>query len=321
MMAYQSPGFVTSILHNNQPVREFTENGCRACIVPFGSEYKIRLKNKTNKRCKVKIFIDGMNINYNAGGDGVSLILYANQSIDLERFIEDFKSGNKFKFVSLEEGTRTGEIQDPTSLENGLIRVEFHPEKDLFTTLQWLQYQHLNCWCKLNTCLCEGGRKSYYTNTSNQSIFPSTTLTNSQYGGTLNSDTSNTTLINSTPSSTGFFHFNNVNVSNNSNAQTKGATVQGSVSNQNFVAADGNFQTDTATIITLKMRGPKAQVQPGHEPTKPFEVSFKENLITVSHDGNIFISSKDAKISLTEKGLSIEGKGISIQSRDFKVIS
>jgi len=44
--------------------------------------------------------------------------------------IDDLNSGNKFKFISLEEGTRTGEIQDPTSPDNGIIEVKFYPEKE-----------------------------------------------------------------------------------------------------------------------------------------------------------------------------------------------
>ena len=45
MAAYQSQ-FVASVICNNQPLREVNKNGRRTCIIPFDSEYKLRLKNQ-----------------------------------------------------------------------------------------------------------------------------------------------------------------------------------------------------------------------------------------------------------------------------------
>jgi len=124
MMAYQA-GVVVSIIVNGKPVREFNYNGQRTCRIPFGSEYKIRLKNKTGKRLSISIDIDGT--------DALcfkNLILYKDTEVELERFVDDLDRGKKFKFISLEEGERTGEIQDPTNKSNGLISIKAYKEKE-----------------------------------------------------------------------------------------------------------------------------------------------------------------------------------------------
>lgn len=122
-MAFQN-GFILSIIHNNIPIREYNCDNERTCQVPFGSEYKIRLKNKSGARAFADISIDGMSI----FPPGEQLFIRDRQTIDLERFVMDLDGGKKFKFISLEEGEKTGEIQDPTSSENGIIEVKFHKE-------------------------------------------------------------------------------------------------------------------------------------------------------------------------------------------------
>jgi len=122
MMAYNQ-GCIASIIVDENPIREFNYKNQRTCRVPFGSEYSIRLKNKTSGRCLVSVFIDGTDVlNFH------KLILRPNSDIDLERFIDDLIQGRKFKFVSLEEGMKTGEIQDPSSKENGVVTIKFYKE-------------------------------------------------------------------------------------------------------------------------------------------------------------------------------------------------
>lgn len=124
-MAYQKD-FVVSVIHNGKPVREFNESGNRTCRIPFNSEYKLRVKSKTWKKALVSISIDGTDVL--TGGKQVILNPY--QSVELERFVDDLNSGKKFKFISVEQGAKTGEVQDPTAEENGLIRVQIYPEID-----------------------------------------------------------------------------------------------------------------------------------------------------------------------------------------------
>ena len=141
MMSYQN-GFILSVLHNGNPIKEFAENGQRTCTVPFDQEYKIRLKSKNSKRAKVKVFIDGSNI---CSGDR-SFILNPNQTIDIERWVDSNEQGKKLKFTSLEKAKLTGEVNDPTSSDNGTIRVELYEElQNWFDRLEQSQNPTWTC--------------------------------------------------------------------------------------------------------------------------------------------------------------------------------
>ncbi len=125
-MAFAS-GFVVSVIHNNKPLREVNNCGERVARLAFDSEYKLRLKNKTNGRALASIHIDGTDIM-----NGSQLIINSGETIDLERFVDELDKGRKFKFMSVEKGSQTGEIQDPTSVDNGLIEVKFFKERRSF---------------------------------------------------------------------------------------------------------------------------------------------------------------------------------------------
>ena len=119
-------GFVASLIVDNKPVRELNEEGKRTARVPFGSEYKVRLKNTLSKRALASVYIDGTNVT-SAG----KIILQPYQSLDLERFLVDVRGGNKFKFVEASDA----EVQDPTSSENGHVQVVFEEEMTLVEQL------------------------------------------------------------------------------------------------------------------------------------------------------------------------------------------
>ena len=106
MMAYNNK-FVVSVLVSGKPLRELNVQGKRTCTIPFGSEYKIRIKNRNNIRAMASLSIDGTDVLC-----GKRIILGPNETVDLERFVDDKDSGSKFKFISLEQGEQTGEIQD-----------------------------------------------------------------------------------------------------------------------------------------------------------------------------------------------------------------
>lgn len=225
-MAYDSQ-FVLCVLHKGSPVREI--NG--KVHVPFDSEYKVRLKNKHSYlRAKARVWIDGRQVS-NLG----DFILQPGQTLDLERFLDSSLSqGNRFKFVPLSDGR----VNDPTDNENGIVKVEFYREYDF--KIDWPK--------TLSPIVPYKGRRSTgdpdWTLTSNPSWTtnsgPFETLTfNSHSVG------SSDILCNAS------MNFLAACVTEPSN----GATVEGNISNQQFVQGV-DFTTDLfPTTLTLQIRG------------------------------------------------------------------
>lgn len=91
--------------------------------LPFGTEFSIYLKNLNTVRASVKIEIDGKDVL-----DGTSLVIDANNELNLERFIKNgnMQAGNRFKFVE-----RNSKIEQTRGIkaEDGLVRIEFSFEK------------------------------------------------------------------------------------------------------------------------------------------------------------------------------------------------
>lgn len=92
-------------------------------FLPFNSEYSILLKNLNTKRAKVKIQIDGQDVL-----SGHSIVMEANQTLDLAGFMKGSKVTNRFKFIE-----KTQEISDYRGdrVDDGLIRIEFAYEKPI----------------------------------------------------------------------------------------------------------------------------------------------------------------------------------------------
>ena len=101
---------------NNKVLREFGDK----VLVPFGSEYAISIKNHDVRRVIAHITIDGKDAV--PGG----LVISANQTVDLERFVNDMNQGNRFKFIE-----RTGSIEQHRGIkaDDGLVRIEYEFEK------------------------------------------------------------------------------------------------------------------------------------------------------------------------------------------------
>jgi len=113
--------FVLSVIHDGHPVKETGKKWNREVAIPFDSEYKIRLKNKNDRSCTARVFIDGKRVSQL--GD---VILSAGGTIDLERYIDrSLEQGKRFKFVTLDHE----DVDDPTSSSNGIIKVEFRKAK------------------------------------------------------------------------------------------------------------------------------------------------------------------------------------------------
>jgi hypothetical protein len=114
--------FVLSIIHDGSPVKETGYRSSKEVAIPFDSEYKIRLKNKNNRSCTARVFVDGTKVSQL--GD---FIIHAGGTVDLERFVDQsLTNGKKFRFVSLDNK----DVDDPTSSDNGIIKVEFRLAKE-----------------------------------------------------------------------------------------------------------------------------------------------------------------------------------------------
>lgn len=113
--------FVAAIKVGGKVLREFGDT----VRIPFGSEYDIHLKNLNTRRVSVKISIDGEDVL-----NGSELVINANESIDLERFVKDVSKGNRFKFI---ERTSNVEKHRGVKAEDGLIRIEFAFERQPMT--------------------------------------------------------------------------------------------------------------------------------------------------------------------------------------------
>jgi hypothetical protein len=121
-MAYNNR-FVITVLQNDRIMKELA-NG--SVPIEFG-EYKIRLRNKHNRRAICRLSIDGENVS--AGG----FIIPANSFIDIERNADVAK---KFKFVSLdsEEAQDFGKDGSNHDKVKGTIVAEFALEKEKLYT-------------------------------------------------------------------------------------------------------------------------------------------------------------------------------------------
>ena len=88
-MTYKK-NFVAAIKVGGRVLRESSDR----VELPFGSEYSVLLKNLDSVRMQARITIDGKD----ATG---WLIIGPNQSVDVERFVENLDRGNRFKFISV----------------------------------------------------------------------------------------------------------------------------------------------------------------------------------------------------------------------------
>jgi hypothetical protein len=127
------------VKHNGKVLREQGEQ----VLLPFGSEFSLYFKNMNIVRVLVSVEIDGKD----ATG-GVQLIVPANGSIDLERFIENgnLSAGHRFKFIE-----RTAAIEDHRGIkaEDGLIRVQYEFEREPAPVVT---YNYLSSTCDSFTC-------------------------------------------------------------------------------------------------------------------------------------------------------------------------
>lgn len=204
-----------AIMVDGQVLREVDD----AVYIPYGAEYAITLKNLNNVRALVHIEIDGVNV---AGG---GFVLHPNQTLPVERFIENgnLQHGLKFKLIE-----RTQKIEDGPrgiKLEDGIVRIRFAFDVSASKLYRSFQDYDESCGTPMRTLSRRIGA-SYETNTMNTSFIVGKS-------GTLNA----------------------------SAAQTEnGITVGGSVSNQTFVSVD-SFPTGEESIMVFRLLGDLGQYQ------------------------------------------------------------
>ena len=109
------------ILINGQIAKEFADG---TTLIPFGSEYTIRFRNKNSRRAVVKFSIDGED----AGGDGY--IIPANDYVDIKRYSHKDVA---FKFVDLDsqEAIDFGKNGDNKDKTKGVVEAKFYLEKEI----------------------------------------------------------------------------------------------------------------------------------------------------------------------------------------------
>lgn len=235
---------------NGKVLREFKDT----VYVPFGTEYSILIKNLNSVRAAVDISVDGTNATEN-----VSLIIDANNEIELTRFIKNgnLTSGNRFKFIE-----RTDSIEQfrGVGIEDGLIRIQFQFERKI-PQISWRDQE----------------RSGYYSAdvyTKGGGMLRGSELSRGHSIGTGSSMLSSTSISNM---SMGSCSTQSVGVSNAVN--DVGITVPGSISNQQFSMTSGFIREPEVHVMVLKLLGETNQGQV----TVPVTVKTKPTCTTCGH--------------------------------------
>jgi len=119
-MVYKNQ-FVAVIKHGSQILRESRSGQEDVIQIPFGSEYSIHLKNLSSNRAAISVSIDDVDVL-----NGHRIVLGANETHDLEGFMENGVIKNRFKFIQ-----KTQEIADHRGdfIDDGIVRVSYQFEK------------------------------------------------------------------------------------------------------------------------------------------------------------------------------------------------
>ena len=235
-------GFMVAVKVGGQTIQEFDGK----VTIPFNSEFKILLRNKIDKDAICKVYLDGKNVS--ELGD---LVLRAQSSLELERFVSGWNIGNKFKFVPV---SHDGVI-DKSEVENGILECRFYkvnkkvsPEVVIREVIKYEPiiidrtpvpsrwWDHTYPWWPQVTW-CDTG------DIGNNNI---TYLNNARVSGSITEIKYQDGQL---EKSVQCFASND----------GKGATIKGSKSEQRFeVASIDDIETEASAVITIKMVGCKA---------------------------------------------------------------
>lgn len=321
MAAYQER-FVATILVDGKSQRELNESGERTVKIPFGSEYVIRLKNKTGARAVAEITIDGTDV---CTGNR-RFVLEPNQTVDVERFVDDLDKGKRFKFISLEEGERTGEIQDPTEPDNGLIVVRFWKEVPKPKSTTWGETKSADgrSWSATRNKKCYkdfGSSDSFHSSST-----AGATTESHQYSAdnievkTAAEFYASRGIPMDEPIGAACCNSGGVETLNASNfsldycmkdlPSTAGATVEGKTSNQSFKESTEHFELEAVPVtIQLRLKAPKFE-------TRSDWVVKTEGLLPKS----VYYQHGSQKVAFKNCSFNIDNEGrLTIHPKDFRV--
>lgn len=229
---------VACIKNNGQILKEYKG----ICLLPFGAEYSILIKNLNTVRASVRISIDGEDVM-----NGKSIIVNANDSVELERYLKNLNEGNRFKFIERSESV---EQHRGVGAEDGLIRIEYQFEKP------YASYRKSYVPDTRNNPLVHN---VWYGSTDNplpKTLFNTTISSNVATKGMTNDSFS----VNSNSVSIASYFASNVGLDcslpcADSLVNDVGITVPGSLSSQRFVeVAELNLESETHVIV-LHIKG------------------------------------------------------------------
>jgi hypothetical protein len=284
MMSY-SHGYVASVIHDNKPIREYAEEGKRVCRVPFGSEYKLRLKNDTGQRAYAHVEIDGTDVLPTKG----RLLMECYQTIDLERFVSDLKKGNKFKFVEATHGA----VQDPTCKENGKIVVTFFPEiPTVINTLTVSSAGDINVHASGGISV---NNSSHFSGSSAEPTSTCMNVSSDMIGACMDFGSRPPA-----PASAGILRSRSMS--------DKGATVEGSHSDQQFHESHVNFKTGTPVVLEIWLKGPRVEHKRLAISLSPLYVALNGNRLNIT------------QCSLIDGVAHITGPGLEIKTSEYDLV-
>jgi len=241
VMVYRN-NFIAVVKCNNKILREQynKDQNENVVAIPFNSEYTILLKNKNSRRAFVSIEIDGECIT-NCG----DIVVEPNSSLELERFLDDMYSGNKFKFLK-----KTKEIAEYRGdrVDDGIIRIEYWYEKEkpvfkyYYPQDFYYNQPKINPWEKIGSGLNPPDNSKWYS---------------TKYGST---SSGSDCLRSFNTSDTTTYYSSTINccssLTNNSGFNdSEGVTGKGEVSNQEFSYIYGLEKEDKSEVICIKLCG------------------------------------------------------------------
>ena len=286
--------------------------------VPFGSEYTIRIKNKGHIRALADITIDGTDVQQ----AGTKVVVPAYGHVDIERFIDLSAEGRKFKFISIEQGTASGEIQDPTSADNGKIRVQIYPEKQVEPTFQG---QQVNC-TRSRKISAAGGQSVGDWSAQSATHLADPVAMSGAGASPASVAHSDRGIFHCADSSTNSLQSEGFILGEWLGRETlerrlpeaeKGATVEGGVSSQRF-AIDRSYWSvwETPLVFEFQICGPK---QPKVEPKAGLQIVFKNGHHQVWLNGQRL--NDVTNCTLSDGRVSVQtSHGLHIQTGDYKVV-
>lgn len=261
--------FVCAIKLNNNILKEEGDK----VKLPFGSEYKVYLKNLNNRKALVNIYIDGETVL----GEN-SIVMSPDSFLELKGFIEDKEVRNAFKFIK-----RIKEIEDyrGINVEDGLVRIEvtFEEEQPKGIIHHW-EWDHSYPYWQVIPGLV------IYSNSDEYTYIPGkldngTGHYNIYYNSAGNSGTY-TGEIRSMPGKIGGWAISTEDVAkysvNPASVNVNGITVPGNPMKQQFYAGNIGKLEENITIFAFNLVG-------YDEENKPNEPIFTREKITCNYCG------------------------------------